>query len=298
MSKQTMGNNILNEIKNLEPAFIELIHKRFGLIIHVNQAPELAKAIIAACNKFKYPPLEYLEQLKNCSSNSSLLDDLIAAITVGESYFFRDKNQMQLLEKKLLPNLIKRKENDFNLKVWSAGCSTGEEIYTLAMLLSELLPNVQLWDLYLVGTDINPTALKKAETGCYGQWSMRSIPEKYIQRYFIKNDRTYTIDPRIRDLVRFKNLNLCDNSFPSIINGIFDVDLILCRNVLIYFDNELAAQIMKKLRVCMSEHAYLLLGASDPIVTTGTQLVFHHDGAIYFSLDNTDETKKDTFHHE
>lgn len=287
-----MSNNILNDIKKLESAFIELIHKRFGLVIHVNQAQELVKTIGAACKKFNYQPQEYLEQLKKCSSNSSLLADLVAAITVGESYFFRDKNQIHLLENKLLPQLIKQKSHDFTLKIWSAGCSSGEEIYTIAMLLAELIPNMDIWDLYLLGTDINTAALQKAATGTYGQWSMRSIPERYMQRYFLKNNRTHILSPEIRDLVQFKYLNLCDNSYPSIINGIFEVDLILCRNVLIYFDNELVTQIMKKISACMTEDAYLLLGASDPIVTTGTNLVFHHDGAIYFSLDNGDGTKK------
>lgn len=287
-----MSNNILNDIKKLESAFIELIHKRFGLVIHINQAQELVKTIGAACKKFNYQPQEYLEQLKKCSSNSSLLADLVAAITVGESYFFRDKNQIHLLENKLLPQLIKQKSQDFTLKIWSAGCSSGEEIYTIAMLLAELIPNMDIWDLYLLGTDINTAALQKATTGTYGQWSMRSIPERYMQRYFLKNNRTHILSPEIRDLVQFKYLNLCDNSYPSIINGIFEVDLILCRNVLIYFDNELVTQIMKKISACMTEDAYLLLGASDPIVTTGTNLVFHHDGAIYFSLDNGDGTKK------
>ena len=82
-----MGNNILNDLRNLEPSFIELIHKRFGVVIHVNQAQELVKTIAAVCNKFNYLPQEYLDQLKNCSSNSSLLDDLVAAITVGKLLF-------------------------------------------------------------------------------------------------------------------------------------------------------------------------------------------------------------------
>lgn len=287
-----MGN-ILNEIKKLEPSFMELIHNRYGLVIHVNQAQELLKTIATACNKFNYQPQDYLEQLKKCSSNSSLLADLVAAITVGESYFFRDKNQMELLQKKLLPDLINKKSKEFTLKIWSAGCSSGEEIYTIAMLLAELIPNIDIWDLCLLGTDINTTALQKAAAATYGQWSMRAIPEKYLQRYFVKKDRTYTLSPEISNLVQFKYLNLCDNTYPSIINGIFEVDLILCRNVLIYFDNELAAKIMRKMSVCMSANAYLLLGASDPIVTAGTNLVFHHDGAIYFSLDNSGEPKKD-----
>lgn len=152
------------------------------------------------------------------------------------------------------------------------------------MMLLELIPNIDLWDLYLLGTDINTTALEKAVIGSYNQWSMRSISEDYIQRYFLKNKHAYVLSPEILKLVRFKYLNLNDNSYPSILAGINEVDLILCRNVLIYFDNDLVAQIMKRLSACMAEGAYLLLGASDPIVTAETDLIFHHNGAIYFSL--------------
>lgn len=288
-----MNSTPLKDIKRLESAFIELIHKRFGLVIHVNQTQLLAETIAAACTQFNYSPQEYLDHLKSCSSKSASLANLLAAITVGESYFFRDKNQMNLLEKTLLPQLINRRTNDHSLKIWSAGCSSGEEIYTIAMLLTKLIPDLDAWDLYLIGTDINAAALEKALAGRYGQWSMRSIPDHYMQRYFSKSNRSYYLTPEIRQLVHFKYLNLCDNSYPSIINGVYDVDLILCRNVLLYFDNDLVAKIMKKLSTCMGDGSYLVLGASDPIITSGTNLVFHHDGAIYFSLDTTQGTEKD-----
>lgn len=278
--------NLLDRIKNLEPAFIKLIHERFGLVTHINQARDLPKIIAEACTKFNFSPDEYLDKLKQCSSSSSLLADLVAEITVGESYFFRDKSQMQLLEKELLPKLIQQKQDTRILKIWSAGCSSGEEIYTIAMLLLKLIPNIEHWDLQLLGTDINLAALEKAMTGIYGQWSMRSIPETYLRNYFTAEKRTYVLSPAIRDMVRFKYLNLSDNSYPSIINGTYQVDLILCRNVLIYFENDLVVKIMKKLSQCLAEQAYLLLGASDPIIIADTNLVFHHDGAIYFSLDN------------
>jgi chemotaxis protein methyltransferase CheR len=279
-------NNLLNIIKSMESEFIELIRQRFGLVVHVNQTRGLVKTITEACNKLSYSPEKYLNQLKHCPSNSSLLADLVAAITVGESYFFRDKNQMHLLEKTILPHLIQQKKNTHTLKIWSAGCSTGEEIYTIAMLLSELIPNVGGWDLQLLATDINTTAMEKAVAGIYGQWSMRSISEDCMQRYFVKNGRTYTLSSKIRKLVNFRYLNLSDNSYPSVLNGINEIDLILCRNVLIYFDNECVAKIMKNLSACMAKDAYLLLGASDPIVTADTNLVFHHNDAIYFSLDS------------
>ncbi|USQ14934.1 protein-glutamate O-methyltransferase CheR [Legionella lytica] len=278
--------NLLDSIKILEPAFIKLIHERFGLVTHINQARELTNIIAETCTKFNFQPNEYLDKLKHCSSSSALLADLVAAITVGESYFFRDKTQMQLLEKELLPRLIQQKKETRALKIWSAGCSSGEEIYTIAMLLLKLIPDIERWDLQLLGTDINLAALEKAMAGIYGQWSMRSIPDVYLQNYFTKEKRTYVLSPKVRDMVRLKYLNLSDNSYPSIINGTYQVDLILCRNVLIYFENDLVVKIMKKLSQCLAESAYLLLGASDPIIIADTNLVFHHDGAIYFTLNS------------
>ncbi|MFT4059732.1 MAG: CheR family methyltransferase [Legionella sp.] len=286
-------NSLLDRVKHLESEFIKLIHQRFGLVMHVNQASSLVKTIAKSCKKLNYSPEEYLDQLRYCSSRSFLLTDLACAITVGESYFFRDKNQMHLLEKIILPQLIAQNKNSATLKIWSAGCSSGEEIYTLAMLLSELMPNIETWDLQLLATDINPNALKKARAGVYTQWSMRSITDYYIQRYFMVSGSTYMLSPKICKMVRFNYLNLSDNSYPSVLNGINDIDLILCRNVLIYFDDDSVAQIMKRLSSCMAKNAYLLLGASDPIVTAGTHLVFHHNSAIYFSLDNSSDIKKD-----
>lgn len=286
--------SLLDRIKILEPAFIKLIQERFGLVTHVNQTRCLMRTIAEACSKLNCQPEEYLSQLKQCSSSSSLLADLVAAITVGESYFFRDKSQMFLLEKEIVPRLIKQNKNTHTLSVWSAGCSTGEEIYTIAMLLTELMSHLDAWDLHLVGTDINTTALEKAVTGVYGQWSMRSIPEKYVQRYFTQAERTYILSPEIRNLVRFKYLNLNDNNYPSLLNGTHQVDLILCRNVLIYFENDLVSRIMNRLSMCMADGAYLLLGASDPIIIADTNLVFHHNGAIYFSL-NTERDMKEDF---
>ena len=284
--------DLLKIIKSMEPAFISLIRERFGIVIHVNQTKGLVKTITEICHKNKCQPQDYLKHLKHCSSSSQLLTDLVAAITIGESYFFRDKNQMQVLEKMVLPRLIKEKQSSRTLKIWSAGCASGEEIYTIAMLLCELIPDMSSWKLRLLGTDINTLSLTKAAKGIYGQWSMRSIPENYIQRYFSKNGRFYSLSSDICNLVEFKYLNLSDNSYPSIINEINEIDLILCRNVLIYFDNELVTRIMNRLSACMANGSYLFLGASDPIVLKETNLVFHHNGAIYFTL-NSSETKKD-----
>lgn len=276
-------NNLVEQIKMLEAEFIELINKRFGIVIHMDQIQQFVKIIFLACQKFNCQPQDYLQQLISSSKNSPYINFLVASITVGESYFFRDSAQMNLLEKNLLPRLIKRKqkEGENNLRIWSAGCSTGEEIYTVAMLLCELIADKDAWSLYLLGTDINVEALEKAVAGVYSQWSMRSTPEYYQQRYFVKKNNHYAISDSIKSMVTFNYLNLIGDIYPSILHGTNDQDLILCRNVLIYFDEEHALQIVNKLSTCLIEGGYLIFGASDPIVNCDT-LAFHHEEAIYF----------------
>ncbi len=284
------SKKLMDSIKLCESNFIELIRNRFGIVVHVNQANELSGTILNSCREFNLEPQDYLEKLSTCDKTSILLERLIIGITIGETYFFRDKRQMRLLEHILLPRIIKnkREKNDLSIHIWSAGCSTGEEIFTILMLLYEILPDHAAWSLDLMGTDINKKALQKITTGKYSQWSMRSIPDYYKERYFHKIDKNeYLLTPDIRDKVKFQYLNLNENDYPSLLNGTHSKDLILCRNVLIYFDRQRISQIMKKLSAALVEGGYLMLGASDPININDSNLTFYDEDGIYFSrVDN------------
>lgn len=275
---------LLEEIKKMENVFAQVIRERMGIVIHTHQLKDLEKALFNACQLFKCSPNDYLDRLIKESTDSLYYESLITRITVGETYFFRDKHQMQLLETKLLPNIIARKRqlNDLSLRIWSAGCASGEEIYTIAMLLFELILDQQKWSLHLLGTDINTNSLKKALHGTYGEWSMRSIPAPYKNKYFIKENQHYKISDKIREAVSFSYLNLNENNFPSMITETNAQDLILCRNVLIYFDTEKVNRLMTKLSDCLNDGGYLLLGASDPINAKNTTLTHHfHDSSLF-----------------
>lgn len=264
--------------------FMRLIHDRLGIKIHEHQTKDIQKTIFEACQKFNCCPEEYRQMLMTCSDDSPLLEYLVAGVTVGETYFFRDKNQMQLLQTHILPELIKikREQGDLSLRIWSAGCATGEELYTVAMLLYEILPHIKDWTLMLLGTDINVEVLQKARNGSYGEWSMRTINPYFKQRYFSLENHSYVLSPKIRDLAIFKYLNLNDDTYPAIFNGTNAQDLILCRNVLIYFGSEHIDRLMQKLRNSLVPGGYLLLGASDPISVANTDLVFYpHKGAMF-----------------
>ncbi len=286
------STTLITSIKACENHVIKLIQQRLGIMIHPHQTHELLKTILDACHIFHCNAENYLHRLTNDPTDSPLLEHLIAGITVGETYFFRDKHQMQLLQDILLPQLIKSKraQHDLSLRIWSAGCATGEEIYTLGMMLLELLPDFSAWRLQLLGTDLNTRSLQKAMTGHYTEWSMRSISTYFKQRYFTRENNHYLLSEKIRDLVRFDYLNLNDNTYPALFNRTNAQDLILCRNVLIYFDNASISKLMKKLNDSLVHGGFLLLGASDPLMIKGTNLIFHHQLSTLFSRQTTAKT--------
>ncbi|NNM59105.1 MAG: hypothetical protein HKM04_04755 [Legionellales bacterium] len=278
-------NDLTARIKKNEGAFLTLIRERLGIIIHPHQKMDLHHTLLEACQKFSLTPEEYLHILTFSSNNSLEFSHLIAGITIGETYFFRDNNQMQLLNDNLLPELIqsKRERDEYTIRIWSAGCSTGEDIYTIAMMLCELIPDYKRWSLQLMGTDINAISLQKATLGRYTQWSMRTITDYFKNKYFTPVNHCFQISPQLRELVNFSYLNLNENTYPSILNGTNARDLILCCNVLIYFDNVSIANLMKKLEDCLVPGGYLLLGASDPVILKETELLQHHSQGLYFS---------------
>lgn len=291
----------MSAIKNIQlekylPAVEKIINERLGIIIHKHQKDDLLKIMANAIDEFKLSAEQYIEKLSFETEEAPIIKDLVSKITIGETYFFRDKNQMELLKKTILPDLIakKRKTNHLALRIWSAGCSSGEEIYTLLLLLHELIPDIHAWSLQLLGTDINPHALKKAIDGTYSDWSMRSIDDYYVKKYFNKINNQFVIHSYLRDQIQFIYLNLSENTYPSIFNGTNAQDLILCRNVLIYFDTNHIEALMKNLSHALLPGGYLLLGASDPINIKKTDLIYHHSLGPVFTLPDSEmkETHK------
>ena len=188
---------------------------------------------------------------------------LTVRFTTGESYFFRDRGQFALLRDTILPELIERRAVQRSLRIWSAGCATGEEAYSLAMLVDELAPRVAGWNLLILGTDINANALEKARRGVYGQWSFRALDAARRQRYFRESRDEWKIDKRLRDMVTFRPGDLVRDRFPDAESELHDIDLILCRNVFIYLAPRAVAQITAKLADALAEGGTLMTGHSE-----------------------------------
>lgn len=279
MSEEIMNKGIDKQKNKIilttdqQDLFINFIHNRVGILIKRDHK-ELIRTIQDQCTNKHITPAEYLDLLKQADDNSELLGNLVSAITIGETYFFRDKRQIKLLTDTILPKIIAAKiaNNDKTLRIWSAGCSSGEEIYSIVMILKDLLPDFKDWQCYFLATDINIELLRKAMSGTYTEWSMRSIPEYYLNKYFTKNNNLYQLTEDIKKCVKFDYLNLNTDSYPSLLNGTTMQDLILCRNVLIYFDNEHIKHILERLSKSIVDHGFILLGASDPIAMMDTSV--------------------------
>jgi chemotaxis protein methyltransferase CheR len=196
-------------------------------------------------------------------------DELIDELTIGETYFFRNPEHFALVRERILPNLRAERTPGHIFKLWSAGCASGEEAYSLAIMLAEL---GLLERSRVLGTDISPAALAKARRARYREWSFRGFDDALAERYFRQDQRDRTPCEEIRRAVKFAQLNLASDEYPSPTKGTSEVDLIFCRNVLIYFDAETIAHVERRIDAALAPNGWLVTGPSDPLLGQASRL--------------------------
>jgi chemotaxis protein methyltransferase CheR len=239
-----------------------LVAKRLGLNFPEERWPDLERGLETACAELGLEdPEAYMSWLRNSEADDRRIETLASHLTIGETYFYRDPDSFAALEADILPRLIaKRADANRTLRLWSAGCSTGEEAYSLAIACLRALPNIRDWNVSILATDINPKFLAKAETGVYGDWSFRGVPESLRKRFFTPvRGKKLEISPEAKKLVRFGYLNLAKDIYPSISNSTNAMDIIFCRNVLMYFTPSHQKAVAASLYRCLAEGAYLLV---------------------------------------
>jgi len=192
---------------------------------------------------------------------------LVDLITVCESYFLRDRNQFSLLQNTLIPAIIDRKKQMIyggrpRLRLWSAGCSTGEEPYSLAILLQETL-DLSQWDVMILATDICGQSLAKARSGIFGSWSFRQFDPSLKEKYFQPHPQGWKINPSLQTMVFFQSSNLVADEFPQVGGLISEIDIILCRNVFIYFDSHAINLVIRKFAQTLIPQGYLITGHAE-----------------------------------
>lgn len=250
--------------------FRDLLHTRTGLIHRDNKWRDLGTHLRAAMQSAQIEEWDsYYTQLCMMSSDTSLWEDLVSRLTVGETYFFRNMAQFSALREQILPPLIRRRRDEGHrlLRLWSAGCASGEEPYSLAILLHELLPDIRDWSIMILATDINRNALAQAAAAIYNHHSFRAETPAYIRgRYFRAKGQSLELDPYIRQMVQFRYLNLVEDDYPSPVNSTLGLDIIVCRNVTIYFSPEATRKVVKQFSNALGTAGWLVVGHSEPQV--------------------------------
>lgn len=197
----------------------------------------------------------YKEYVDILDKDKEMLNEFVEYITINVSEFYRNPEQWKILQTKVFPELIKK--HGKNLKIWSSACSTGDEPYSLVMCLSEFVPLNQI---KIIATDISDEIIGKAKIGLYHEKSVANVPAEYKNKYFKKNGSFYQISDEIKSRVEFRKMNLLKDKY------IADCDLIVCRNVLIYFTDEAKDSVFKQYYECLKPDGVLFIGSTEQIL--------------------------------
>jgi len=274
--------------KIAEPLFDEVarvIARRTGLHFPPERRNDLERGLRQVACELEFDDLETcLRWLASASLSRQQIETLASHLTIGETYFFRETKALEIVERQILPGLMTGRRDDRRLRFWSAGCCTGEEAYTLAILFARAIPDLDRWSITLLATDINHHFLSKAEAGIYTEWSFRNTPGWIRNQYFTKrNDGRFEIIPQLKKMVTFAQLNLAEDVFPSQTNNTNEMDVIVCRNVFMYLSPGHVSTIGRQFHECLIDSGYLLVSPSD----TSLELASHFDpvhrsGAILY----------------
>lgn len=224
-------------------------------------------------------PKAYYNKLAHSDTDRAELSTLINILTTNETYFYRCETQIDSFSKVILPRVVEQKvaSGKRKINIWSAGCSTGEEPYTLAMCMLETIRFHSIWEFKIYATDISTEVLERAMEGIYNERAVERLPKEYLEKYFRKEKDKYIINNAVKKLVEFEYTNLVDSYYEK------DFDIIFCRNVLIYFKDETKAEIISKFRDSLTENGYLFLGPTEMIrgLTEGFKMIALKDAVVY-----------------
>lgn len=237
----------------------DFIYEKSGIFIPDSKKYLVENRLRRLLQKYNLKGYDEFLYLVKYSANGTEQTKLFDAITTKETYFFRELQQLDVFVDSLVPRIIEARGGVKGLRVWSAGCSTGEEPYTLVMMLRERRPDVYA---EVVATDISSSAIESAGRGVYSSYSIRNVPEPYMKKYFKAKGQDYGLDRSVKSAVKFKSVNLIDKKKMSDVGM---VDVIFCRNVFIYFGDKARRDAVSFLYDSLRPGGFLFVGSSESL---------------------------------
>jgi chemotaxis protein methyltransferase CheR len=247
--------------------FTQQIKRKTGIDLRLYKEAQMLRRLTSLYEKRGF--VSFVDYYKGLEKDNELFHEFLDRMTINVSEFYRNAKRWEILEKKILPKLI---EKNRNLKVWSAACSAGEEPYTLAMILSKFLP---LQKVTILATDIDENILARAKLGVYSERALQELPNDMKNHFFSQKDTYYHIKPEIKKTVTFRKQNLLADPFEA------DFDLIVCRNVLIYFTEEAKDMVYKKFSNALKSNGILFVGSTEQIFNPGSYNLETEDTFFY-----------------
>ncbi|MHB8836966.1 MAG: CheR family methyltransferase [Candidatus Methylomirabilia bacterium] len=273
----------------------DFVSSRMALQFPRERWGELERKVGAAAREFGHADgAAFVEWLLSTTPSREQIEILASHLTIGETYFWREPQVFEALEGQILPELIRaRGQGERRLRIWSAGCATGEEPYSIAMAVCRALPKREDWNISILATDINPLVLRRAAAGVYGGWSFRNAPRWLKACYFTRReDRKHELSPKIRSMVTFAYLNLAEDIYPSPVNNTNAMDIIFCRNVLMYFSPERVRKVGESLFHSLVPDGWLMVSATELSQDLFPRFVpIHSHGAIVYRRDRRESQR-------
>ena len=240
----------------------QILRERSGLVLTNDKAYLLESRLLPVARKWKLATFDDLVRVIRTKMDEAVVRDVVEAMTTNESFFFRDTKPFDQFKALVLPALLKSRAASRTIRIWSAACSSGQEPYSLAMILSESAAQLNGWKIEIVGTDLSTEILNRAKEGMYSQFEVqRGLPITMLVKYFAQIGDRWQINAKIRGMVQYNEFNLLTDPMPL---GRFDV--VFCRNVLIYFDQPTKTRVLNSVSKLMPEDGFLFLGGAETVL--------------------------------
>jgi chemotaxis protein methyltransferase CheR len=270
---------VAQSIQATDYAFLRIFLKeRIGHELGDGKEYLVVSRLVPVVETFRLETLKALFDRLRRTRDLLLEDAICEAMVTCETSFFRNPSVFERLRRSAFPTLLTTRASERRLRIWCAGCSTGQEPYSVAMLLHEHFPESRAWDVKILATDVSERVLKAAALGEFSDAEVkRGLGTDYLRTYFSKRNNTWVVEPVIRKRIHFEKFNLMSPSFHT-----SEFDIILIRNVLIYFTDEVRARIFASLRRALRDDGFLFLGESETILGQGDEFTFGEDGMDYY----------------